>query len=297
MADELRAIQALPILSWRGLEHQWYDDASAEWSLGQAKRQFPYVNGAHHESTGLSEDTLPVRLYFLNSLETGLFPDVWNEWLKELRDPEPGDLVHPLLGKVNAVIQSVKVTLNAQSTAGVVADIVWSTDIKDPEEANELQPIKANLTALSVKAGQSSSEAGIFLPDEAPVTDITDGPAMIDGLVASAEADVVGAINGMTSAVAGMVEIAERRMLAGETGVTQAHDDLVALWGAYKDLGEDPPTRDRARQKGTAVLETDTPLSAFADSVGNTLEDVISLNLFALATPTVPRGTELQFYL
>ena len=133
MADPIRAIQGLPLPTFRGLEFPPYDDASFSFRHNQVPASYPYIPGASHDSTGMEPIEFLFRLYFINFPGTvGIFPVLWNKWWKELQDDSAGDLRHPLAGPMDAKVVGGSVQLSGRSTAGVIVDVTFVQTITDP---------------------------------------------------------------------------------------------------------------------------------------------------------------------
>jgi len=77
--------------------------------------------------------------------------------------------------------------------------------------------------------------------------------------------------------------------------LSPSHDALVGLWSAYKSL--DATTKKvKPRPTASVVVTSNTTLDQFATDTGNSLADIMSLNVAALRSPTVKAGATLTYY-
>src|SRR5580693_4719617 len=136
MATDANIITSLPVLSWKGLVAPPYDIVTFDFENRLAPRSIPYVDGTVHDDLGREAFPMTARLYFCNGLEGGppgvrLFPEYWNQWADKL-DGTPGDLVHPILGRLRARVRGAKGELRATVRSGVIVDITWTETLENP---------------------------------------------------------------------------------------------------------------------------------------------------------------------
>jgi prophage DNA circulation protein len=158
MTLSTQVIHALPLLRWRGLTAPC-TDASYRYQHNQAEKRYPYRNGFGHEDTGNSSIEISVTLEFSNSVEEFSYPENWDKWREALSERGPGDLVHPDLGSLRAVVKDVSVELSAENTAGITVSVVFAQTLEDVEadattavRKVSIEPVLANVTAAHAQA-------------------------------------------------------------------------------------------------------------------------------------------------
>lgn len=297
MANPLSIIHSLPVLKFRGVAHRFYDVAGFDFSHSHGERSYPYVTGAAHDWTGLDARKFQFNLFFLNRLaprhDPPLFPDLWNQWWRELQDGSPGKLVHPLLGEGLVVVNGGSVKLDASAESGITVSVNFTTTIRDPEEAQTFEPVKATVQQIAAKADAAAQDADIWKPKKTSES-LLGLVKAIEGLVLQAQLEALGAINELQATVDGLIGLADKKVLDDPIHY-QAHDALVELWVALADLHK-KVGEALARPTGSVLLTNDMTLEAFAAAHDNTLGDIMDLNVAALASPNVPKGTMLKFY-
>jgi len=284
-------IYGLPKMTFRGLEAPPYDVAGFDFSHSHGVNQYPYINGASHDWTGLDSHKINFTLYFLNSLEADAFPVKWEKWRKELFDGAYGEMVHPLLGAVNVVVRTGNVALTAKSTAGVVVTVGFETTILDPEEEQTFKSLSLSVADAIASATAAASSAGVDLPSEASAVDLTQIGDQLSGFAYGLELMADGLINkaqGIVSDIIDLPAMADHSLYA-------VRDEFVALWAALQELGEKVGIQ---QERGTsqAKVGNKTTLDAFARDHNNTVGEIMSLNPEALSSPSVPAGATLRYY-
>lgn len=296
MAVELpnRIIDGLSLLTWRGLQAPPYDNLPFEWTNSLAPRRVPYVDGTMHDNTGRESFPMRARLFFCNGLDgrNDLYPDLWEEWRDALLDASPGDLVHPILGKLRARPLHVGGELKASIRSGVIIDVTFIETLEDPTRPTQLLAGNVSTAAVAAAADQSASAFGIAYPDGSYSTSILGAFKAISGSVFSLELSVNGAINQVLGSVSSMIDSVD---MLDDHDTWSARDNLVSAWHAFKELGDKIGVL-QSRGTSSVVLQSDTTLDQFATSVGNSLSDVMGLNLAALKAPKIKRGSTLRYY-
>ncbi len=300
MATNAEIISALPPLTWGGLLAPPYALVSFGHENALAERRVPYVDDAIHDNTGLMIAPMTARLMFLNTVEGGTtsgvrnFPDYWNVWQAKC-DGQARDLDHPIYGRMRARVKGVRGEIVATTRSGVVAEFTWVKTVEDPAILDFGGDTSVDNVAAAQQVGAMAYEIGVFYPrggSAAPaVTDLYD--------------DVVGALSAVVGAVSATVARLTRIIGRVATMINQvraldtaAHwpilDGLTRLWVGLSDavaslIRAARPTRSR-------TITAPTTLDAFARDVGNSLADVMNLNISALRTPIVARGATLTYY-
>lgn len=284
-------LAALPELSWAGLPPIPSDVKGYEWSHALAERRYPYVDGAGHDHTGRDPITVTADLFFHSTVDEAAIPSKWEGWREALLSGADHELVHPLLGQFRARVQRVQGDLSAMIRSGTTLTVTWVETIDDPTVATVFQAVEITLGASAAAAQRATDALGIEWPDGAPDTTISGAIAQVEGAIASVELTVGGVANQVMGAIDSMIGVAEKLT---DPAAWVAVELLQGLW-----LQVDAAVRTArlsARPTATATIERDTTLDAFAAARGNTLEEIQGLNIFALRSPSVPRGTTLTYY-
>ena len=289
---DYEVIRSLRRLRWRDLPYVSYTRAPFSFQHRQSQLIYPYIDGAGHAHTGKGPDQYSARLRFLNTLDgAGTFPDVYNEWMRELDKGGAGDLEHPLRGTVRARVMEVRVDLDSRSTAGVDVDIAWEQTLEDPEEAQALEPVRVNVREQSAKADRAIENAGIVYPSGESDASLSEMASRILGLgdQLAVELEIVRAKTLLLEIVDTITETFPAAHARAESTA-----ELATLWAAYDDMGK----RNKAKQRPTRGYETDadTSIPGIAARVGNTVEEITELNPQLLAEFVVRKGTAVLFY-
>lgn len=303
-APDANIIAGLPPLRWRGYDAPPYSLVTFEVENNLAPRSVPYVDDEIHDNTGRKSYPMTARLYFVNTVGGGtvngmrLFPDYWNIW-RDLLDGEAGELEHPVLGPVRARVKNAKGEIRAEMRAGVIIDIAWTSTLEDPSTLNFLADLQIDHMALATAAGKAAYAVGVYYP--APTT---------ARAVAPTEADIFNAVSAALSGAFGAsrAAIAKINQVIGKVGtminLVQALDSapawpaldlLTSLWASLNTVAG--RLSKAVRAVASVVTAAPTTLDAFAIAKGNSLQDVMGLNLRALRAPIVPKGTTLVYYL
>lgn len=289
---DYEVIRALRVLRWRDLPPVAYESAPFRFQHRQSQLIYPYIDGAGHAHTGKGPDQFSARLRFHNTVDgAGTFPDVYNEWMRELDKGGSGDLKHPLRGIVRARVMEVQVDLSSRSTAGVDVDVAWEQTIDDPEDAQTLEPVRVNVRDLSAKADRALDNAGIVYPSGESDTSLSEMAARILGLgdQLAVELEIAKAQTLILEIVATVTDTFPTAHARAESTA-----ELATLWAAYDDMGQ----RNKAKQRPTRgyLTEGDTSIPGIAARVGNTQQEITELNPQLLADFIVRKGTSVLYY-
>jgi len=286
-------IAALPILTWRGLDAPDYSLVGCEFQHEQAERRIPYIDGAIHDNTGRMPFQFMARIFFINTTGDGtVFPGFWNQWRDALLDSSAGDLVHPLLGPVRARVLNGKFDVRAEIRSGIIIDVTWVETLDDPAGPQGLVPQKLDVVTLARAADKAMAARGVPYPTGESTSSLFDLINQIKGAIFSAKLSILGAFNKVFGVIESILDIFRTR---DDPLDYPAVDALNALYASSLDLRSQLEATV-ARPTAQATISVDTTLEAFARSVGNTLSEVMGLNLQALRSPIVRRGTTLTYY-
>lgn len=287
-----RAIQGLPLMTWRGLRSPPYDTASFSFSHQQAEKRFPYIDGAAHDWTGMDPIPFDFQLYFLNSLEPRLFPDLWERWRVALFDGSPGELRHPLVGVVDAVVQGGDVKLVAQATAGIVVSVKFTQTILDPSEKVQFDALEVGLKALAQQADEWGQAVDVPFPDGELATSFEDLVGQIESAIGLAKMQAIALINKALGTVATVIKTVK----ALESHVTWPYTGaLISLYNGLLDLRAEVGA-NKARATTSVTYPTLVTVEQVAADHGNTVGEVMQLNLQLLRRPTIEAGTAIRVY-
>ncbi len=284
-------IGLLPSLSWRGISAPT-SATPYDGSHSQTVRKYPYIDGYGHDHTGRDSYRFQAKLYFLDSLEDGLYPDVWVEFRAALEDGSSGVLVHPDLGEVQCRVISWHVDLNAQARAGVVVDVVWEETVDDLDsKVVYLGPDITPPTAAEA-ADAAMSSLGISYPTGESTSSLSELVGQVTGAIASAQMTVDGFENRCIGMIGGLYDAA---VALQDHGAIPLLDSLTTLYSSLSVYAQKVAARLPLPVE-TLLQSADTTLEAFAASTGNTVNEIMGLNLDALRSPVVKAGTSLKYY-
>jgi prophage DNA circulation protein len=285
-------IPGLEAFTWRGLVAPPYDTAGINGGYNQSERRYPYIDGAGHDNVGANPIPINFTLYFLNSLRVGMFPDLFTSWRDAVAiDGSPGDLVHPLLGKLRAVPLTWNINLSAAKTSGVVMNVSFSTTVEDPEKAAEFSTKVSSVESQAAQADIDIQALGIPFPGDAKLPSLLDLIRSLEGQLFSARLTIEGALNQVIGIVDGLVDAVERlndhRAWAAEANLKGLRNSLVDLGNA---IGES------ARKTAEFIIQTSSPLDVVARITGNTVGEIITLNPSKLRSPFVESGESVKYF-
>ncbi len=283
-------IAELPELQWRNLRAPC-EDVSFHLSHSQAERRYPYIDGAGHDWTGRDPITCTVRLHFINTIESGLFPGRLQRWFEAVADGSSGDLDHPVLGRIRARVLEGDFEVTAKSRAGIVVTVKFTETLDNPEEATKFTLVEVDPVAAAKATDAAMSAAGIDYPDGKGSNSFLDAINQVTGAVFSASNSLTGAVNQVIGTIDGIYSdieaIGDHSLWAAKTNLTQLHAAMKSL---EKKAGKG------ARPTATKTIAVASTLDAIAASVGNTTEEVMSLNLPLLKTPKVPANATVKYF-
>jgi hypothetical protein len=304
----------LPLLFWQGLQAPPYDMLTGEWKNILAPRRVPYVNGELHDDVGRGSVPMGARLYFCNGLSGGpanvrLYPDYWEQWKPLLLSGAAGDLRHPVFGPLRARVEGGKFELRATVRSGIIVDVTWVETVEDPASNLDLADVSYQLPAGWL-AAQADAAAAAF--DVYPVSDLPPelvavryGLTLEPGAVATL-ADIFDAIRPdilagtlralslLTTLLADVVVMIDAIQALDTVYSYQALDALQAFYIALFDMRAG--LSRTARTTAVYVPAGRTTLDAVAYRVGNTVREVMGLNIPLLRLSYVERGTPVTYF-
>lgn len=280
----------LPELQWRGLAPVPALCQPWSFSHSQPQRRYPYIDDAGHDWTGREPIQMPVVLYFNSPLIADPFGE-WIKWRKALLDGSPGDLIHPTVGEVRAVVLSGVADQEPTARNNFAVSVTFETHIDDPEKANDLNNQDLTILQQAEAAEAAAAEYNITWPDGTFSDSLGESIAQIEGAVSGVAQDVGAVANQVAGVVSTMADAAA---VLTDPLSYPAFDGLVRTWGKVSSAAERLARTTRSTSSRT--LANDSTIDAFANSVGNTPQEIQSLNPAALRFPYVKKGTTLVYY-
>lgn len=272
-----------------------YEDVSFRFSHSQAEKPIPYIDDALHEWTGRDPIEITTKLHFNNLVAPASFPDGWNKWRESLFDGGVKEMVHPLLGTQLVVVMGGDVQVVAQYRAGVVVNVTWRTTILDPEAEREFQPLTLTLDEAAEAADAAMANADIPFPSGFVATSFREMLAQIDSVAFLIEMQVLGIIGEVQAVIDQVHDIVttDPALVANHASI-EVKDALMSLWATTSAISDRATTL--ARKTSSVITNAPTTLDAFARENGNSLDEIISLNVGMIGVPVVPQGTMLKFF-
>jgi len=258
----------------------------------QAERLIPYRDAAGHEHTGRRPYQFEAKLFFVETIEKGSFSELLPEWFGALEDGSSGDLDHPIRGRMRARVLTWEVDFNAGLRGGVVVNVTWTETVDDLSAGATLADIVFSTAALAEAADADMAALNIPYPDGSSSSSLSDVAGQIDGFLTTSSLSFQGKLKQAVGTVSGLIDTVES--LDDHVAIALL-DNLYALWGAFKDM-EEQAERLLPRPVATFIPTANTTLDAIARDVGNTVGDVMGLNLHLLVSPRVPAQTPVLYY-
>lgn len=291
MTQLAQIIQALRPLKWRGLEAWFIESAPVSFSHSLPERRYPFIDGAGHDWTGMDPFECPVRLYFLETVQRGLFTNVWPKWRKALFDGTSGDLEHPVLGTFRARPKAGTIGFAAQVTAGIIVDATFVSTVDNVDKPNAFSDPQPDGVQVARAAQLAAGQYGIEWPSQKLDTSLEDAFKALSTAAWDAQITVSGYGNQVVGTLEDMIVAAESLT---DPASYAAYDNLVHAWDLARTAVE-KADRD-LRAVGSKVVQADTTLADFAVTVSNTPAEVMGLNYGLLRSPIVSAGTLVRYY-
>jgi prophage DNA circulation protein len=239
-----------------------------------------------------------------------LYPDYWEQWKPLLLSGAAGDLRHPILGPMRARVENAKFELKASVRSGIIVDVSWIETVENPANALDLADISYQLPAaqLAAKADAAAAAFDVYPAQDLPpeLVAVRYGVTFAAGVTTTTLADIFAAIRpdifvGTLRALSLLTSL--QADVATMVDVIQALDTvfsyaaLDALQAFYLALFDMRAGLSRtARSTGAYVPSGRTTLDAVAYKVGNSVREVMGLNIPLLRLSYVERGTPVTYF-
>jgi hypothetical protein len=272
-----------------------YNDVGYRFSHDYGVSAYPYIDDAVHEHTGRGPIDLTTRLEFNEVIRPGSFSSDWRLWRRALLSGSIKDMQHPDLGSFPVVVSGGDVQILSSYRAGVVVSVTWRTTLRDPEEALDLDSDRLTLDEAALAADEAMENVELNFPTGFVATSFRELLAQINSAQFLLELEALRVIAQAQGLISEVHSIAESDpVLGAQHARVEAMDALVKLYATTEAVKE----KLGAVTRKTKSLVTNSPISlpAFAAEVGNTLDEVMQLNVGAIAAPIVPEGTFLRYF-
>lgn len=305
---EATAVHDLSPLTWLGVK-LYASEIETSWSQRLAPRVFPYVDGEAHERTGRAALEVSATLHFLNTIEPGMYPRKFNEFLSLLLNGEGGTLGHPNIGKFNARNADGSYTITASTTAGVKLRVRWVESIKSADEPSKIVPSTSDVASTARRLDDAMEQLGRSYPDG-----MADSGATFESLVNDIallgftfSLQLSGAINQLRGNVNAIYN-AEQLLCRAAQNLDDAARDAIAgdplRWvietscdSMLAQLDEmEKSTVSGSRAVKTTTAGNDTSLAALSISLDADIADLINLNPSLCGKILIERGTLVKYF-
>lgn len=316
----------LPEFAWRGIVVP-ARSVNFKFAHIQARRPYPYLNVVAHEPVRRDSKVVTAVLLFLNTLEDNLYPDRFREWIAAAEDKSAGDLSHPTVGFMRAVVLDVAVEVDEQTRAGVVVTATFEEDRENASTPPAETDVPPDAKEVARNADVQYEAVRALYPSSSEAPAGTD-PAVVaigDGLAATYDDAFAGArlqyptgggpqtFVELFEAILGDLQtefIALSGKFAQAAGIVERVSDAVEtiqdplLWPAtlalretyraFSELAEKYGEGERPIARYVAPREM--PLDEIADATGASQDDLVQLNPNLLLTPWIPAGSAVKYY-
>ena len=293
MADPHVAIQGLPLLKWRGLEAPPYTMATFRIAHIQARREYARIDGVGHDNTGRDAIPMTFQLWFINGLDNrnDLFPELWEQWFAALDDGSPDELLHPLLGPIDARVENFGADVDSSKTGGVICQVNFTDTVIDPTAFRIINLPLFTLSEIGAAYAGEVADANLNFPDGSSPLDLLNVLGQIEGFAFSITNSIDGLVNKANGIVSRSIDLIEQ---AQEHSLYAAIDLLQQIWSLLSDIAERSGSLIN-QAVGSATTDVATTFSQIARERSNTVEELMQLNVELMSAPLIPAGTPFRF--
>lgn len=302
-------IGSLAIFRWRDLFAPLVD-ASGKVMHTQVVRSYPYLDVDGHSHTGRRSKSLPVTIRLQNGLEgrADWFPGIWKGWYSALEDGLPGDMTHPIFGKLRVRVLDYEVKALAGIRSGIDVIINYAETRERPDQVLNAAPPSVDLDRAALDADTAVAAAKVLYPTgkvaDALSTQATNVKVLYpvagsDGTISDIAAGttldnpltIVQQVNRATESIRGYLDalnVADDPVIWGAVDAVQTCIQSVRVSGE-RALNNARPTK-------AFLTKSDTTLDAVAVLLKRDLDDIIGLNPNLLGSPFVPINSRVVYY-
>lgn len=257
-------------------------------------------DGAQVESTGRLPFSFSVKAYFIDGLTPGqneqwsardLFPAGWLQMRDYLINKKTGTFVHPLYGEFQCKPVNWSVMFTADVRSGVIVDMEFIETIDDSQNDINLAPTvitSATSSALNLDTQLLNPiTPPPYTPDMGGYDSYSDA---VTGILSSGQSQGVNKIDNLTNSLYAFGDSLD------------ISDEFVAnfsdLTYQFIDALNTLKLQFQFTQANTAIytVTKDTTLANIANTLANTLDQIMELNPFLLAYPIIRRDTQVAYY-
>jgi len=293
-------------LKWRGIS-LYVSQIETAFSHRQVERQYPYVDVPGHDHTGFNGVQVTATIHFLNTIEPGMYPDKWLAFRDAIFDGSSGPLEHPDVGEITARVTEGSLRITAQTVAGILCTVTWTQTRDEVEDEIDFGVPGGESEESADAADEALAELDLEYPDGEPDTSLSDMVGQVEGGIFSLGQELGGAINqaqGMVNKHLDALDLigqafrwADPAVRAAQAGAIERAVAESALFTLFDSLGKKgAAAAQKARPLGVFMVKTATPLPALAASLGNTVDEILTLNSNLASSPTVPAQSKVTHY-
>ncbi len=276
----------------------------------QVVRSYPYLDVDGHSHTGRRSKSLPVTIRLQNGLEgrEDWYPQIWKGWYAALEDGLPGDMEHPIFGKLRARVLTYKVVALPGIRSGIDVIINFTETRERPDQLVNAPPPSIDLDRAAQDADTAIEAVKVLYPSgavadalavqatnvqvlypeagsEGTITDIAAGTTLDNPLTIAQQ------VNRATEILRGYLDALT---LADDPEIWGAVDAVQDCIQSVRVSGE--KALNNARATKVFITQSDTSLDAAAILLKRDLDDLINLNPGLLSAPFVPAQSRIVYY-
>jgi len=307
-------VQDLPPPAWQDNPFPQYRKMSGDFKFRQAVRTWPYVDVQGHDYTGRDSSPFELELYFINTCTIPVpngyarwFPEYYQAVMATMQTGKAGNLDHPLLGRVRAVLKAVHFEISADNLSGALVRAQWEETNESPSTTiaffgnittSDPATLAGNADALCAYwnvSAASSLPSMMVLTQFGLTSTSTVSLRSLWGSIASSVFSFTSAVLGAINSLVGIVDTMIDAINALDSVLTWQADDALLSFRAYL-VQASVTIAQQSRPVASRTLSEPTTLDQFAAQTGNDLSDIIKLNVTYLGQPEVPKRSTLRYY-
>ncbi len=301
-------ISQLTELSWRGISAP---ASLIETAFDQNVQEHlrPGEDDGHLETTGRSPLQVSATLHFRNAIFASkgdtwkskgpLYPEQWLGFLDACADGTTGELIHPILGPMNAKVISFRSSMSADKRDGEDVQVIWKRTLV---EGNNVELLgKSSVKADALTAAAALDEIIFVLPLEIRASDPDD---LIETFV-EAVTDITSAVDQVSLAARQLGGKVDRVVYRCEMLMDTVQRIFTPQFWPMKHTINRLIEATRRLQK--SQLQGDKPVSLYinpkpqtvpmlATFLGNSVADILALNPSFTGLQLIAPRVLVRFY-